>query len=121
MASDNGSPRIQNNNMKKIKNILGLTAGTLLVVGLTGCDSGSDKGGGGGGGGSGSKTSSYEQPSVNTQLFAQSGTKPSKPPKGSGSKTNAPSGGSGSKTNAPSDGSGSKTNAPSGGSGPKKA
>jgi hypothetical protein len=110
MASDNGSPRIQNNNMKKLKNILGLTAGTLLVVGLTGCDSGNGGGGGGGGGGSGSKTSSYEQPAVSAQLFAQSGSKPSEPPKGSGTKTNAPSGGSG-----------SKTNAPSGGSSPKKA
>lgn len=109
MASDNGSPRIQNNNMKKIKNILGLTAGALLVVGLTGCDSGSGGGGGGNpGGGSGSKTSSSEPPSANAQFFAQSGKKPSEPPKGSGTKTNAPSGGSGSKTNKPSGGSGSK-------------
>lgn len=96
--------------MKHIKSILGLIVGAAVTVGLAGCESGSDKGGGGGGGGSGSKTSSYEQPSVNAQLFAQSGTKPSEPPKGSGSKTNAPSGGSG-----------SKTNAPSGGSSPKKA
>lgn len=95
--------------MKHIKSILGLIVGAAVTVGLTGCESGSDNGGGGGGG-SGSKTSSYEQPAANAQLFAQSGSKPSEPPKGSGSKTNAPSGGSG-----------SKTNAPSGGSSPKKA
>lgn len=99
--------------MKHIKSIPGLIIGAALAVGLSGCESSNDKGGGGGGnpgGGSGSKTSSYEQPAVNAQLFAQSGSKPSEPPKGSGSKTNAPSGGSG-----------SKTNPPSGGSGPKKA
>lgn len=95
--------------MKHIKSILGLIVGAAVTVGLTGCESGSDNGGGGGGGGgSGSKTSSYEQPAVNAQLFAQSGSKPSEPPKGSGSKTNAPSGGSGSKTNAPSGGSSPK-------------
>lgn len=105
-VSDNGSIQLHIH-MKKLKSILGLVAGAALVVGLTGCDSG-DNGGGNKGGGSGSKTSSYQPLAPGGALLAQSGTKPSEPPKGSGSKTNAPSGGSGSKTNKPSGGSGSK-------------
>lgn len=106
-----GSKRLHKD-MKKIRSILGLTAGALLAVAATGCDKKDSGGGGGGnpGGGSGSKTSSYQHDTSEAQLFAQSGTKPSQPPKSSGTKTNTPSGGSG-----------SKTNAPSGGSAPKKA
>lgn len=106
-VSDDGLTQLHKH-MKKIQSILGLTAGVLLAVAATGCDS-SDSGGGGGnpGGGSGSKVSGYPQPApAGESLAGGSGTKPSQP--SSEPKTNTPSGGSGTKTNSPSGDSGPK-------------
>lgn len=103
-----------------IRNILGVTVGATLALGLTGCDS-KDSGGGGGGNhgeGSGTKTnaaihgdrsvaSANFLATIAPRLLVQgSGTKPAKP---SGTKTDAPASGSGSKTNKPAGGSGLKT------------
>lgn len=108
--------------MKMIRNMFGLTAVTLLALGLSGCDS-KDSGGGSPGGGSGTKTHASLRRSHGSIVSSQfpAALSPYLLAQGSNTKPASPSGGSGSKTNAPQKGSGSKTNKPSGGSGLKSA